>query len=138
MKYPRLKDKDNLSRKLTDSDIQHIRADFQQNITKSSATSIRNRLAQQYHVTYFTIYYWTNDKYREQKRGKNNLYWTQVKEKDYERWYEHKKQELTNRHNRMERNPDLKLWHEVIGAKNEKRAKRKTVKGKSLDYYLHE
>ena len=135
MKYPRLKDKDNLSRKLTDEDIKHIQEDFQQNFGKYSPTSIRNKLAQQYHVSYATIYYWTNDKFREEKRKKDNPYWSQLKDKDYQKWHDHKVQEINRRRNRMLRNPDLKLWNEVISAKNEKRVKRKTVRKKPLQSY---
>ena len=46
MKYPRLKS--DPPHKLTDKNIQNIQKDFQQNITKFSATSIRNELAGKY------------------------------------------------------------------------------------------
>lgn len=135
MKYPRLKDRNNLSRKLTDKQIEEIQTKFENYIDNGSATLIRKRLAMEYNVTYSTIYYWTNPKYREQKRKENNEYWNMVKKTDYERWYKHKKDEINRRRNRMQRNPDLKLWHEVTSAKNEKRTKRKTVKGKKINEY---
>ena len=136
MKYPKLKDKDNLSRKLTDEDIKNIRKFFEREIKRGYvATSIRNRLAQEYKVSYATIFYWTNDKHREQKREKDNKYWGKMKEVNPEKWYLHKKQEIARRRNRMIRNPELKLWNEVVSAKNDKRINRKTVKGKPLAEY---
>ena len=136
MKYPRLQDKDNLSRKLSDTDIQHIQESFQQDLSHGyTATGSRNKLAQQYHVTYSTIYYWTNDNFRQAKRKKDNAYWSQQKIRDPDNWYVHKKQEITRRKARMQRNPDLKLWHAVVTAKNEKRCTRKTLKGKPLQDY---
>ena len=137
MKYPRLKDKDNLSKKLTDTEITQLQRDFQTELANNvlSATAIRDKLSHHYHVSYATVYYWTNDKYREKKRKANVDYWTEMKTKDYDKWYRHKKQEINNRKNRMERNPDLKLWHATISAKNEKRSKRHTVNGKPLKDY---
>jgi hypothetical protein len=135
MKYPRLEDKDNLSKKLTDKQIEEIQIEFKNSTGHGSPTSIRNRLAMKYKVSYATIYYWTNSNYRTQKRKENIEYWNMVKKTDYERWYKHKKDELIRRKNRMERNPKLKLWHEVISAKNEKRVKRKTVKGRKINEY---
>ena len=137
MKYPRLKDKDNLAKKLSEKHIEELQETYQSEIQKGySPTSIRNKLAQHYNVSYSTIYYWTSDNYRKEKRIKNSQYWTNMKSIDYDKWLEHKTKEIDRRRKRMKRNPELKLWHEVISAKNEKRVKRKTVKGKDLeDYY---
>ncbi len=135
MEYPKLKDVDNLSRKLTDEEIAEIQNLFAVLSVDSSKTSVRNMLARKYNVSYFTIYYWTNAEYRKMKREQNNKYWSEVKNTDYERWYEHKKQEIGRRRNRMLRNPELKVWNEVVSAKNEKRHKRVTVKGKKLEEY---
>lgn len=136
MKYPRLKDKDNLSRKLLDKDIQNIREFFNQQLKEGhTATSIRNLLARKYKVSYTTIFYWSNDKHRQEKRKKDNVYWGNMEKVDPEKWYLHKKQEIARRRNRMVRNPELKTWNEVVSAKNEKRYKRKTVKGKALEDY---
>lgn len=135
MKYPRLKDEDNLAKKLTTEDVTQIQEQYNMLIqtSKLSKTNIRNMLAQQYKVSYATIYYWTNDSYRTEKRKHDNTYWTEMKNKDYDKWHQHKVREIQLRKERMKRNPDLKLWHEVTSAKNEKRVKRKTVKGKTLD-----
>lgn len=138
MKYPKLKDTQNLSKKLTDSEITEIQEFFKKRSNTVSATSVRRFLADKYKVSYTTIYYWTNDKHRQEKRKKNSEYWSKIKLTDYPRWYEHKKAEITRRKNRMSRNPDLKTWNEVISAKNEKRTKRKTVKGKNLKDWLSE
>ena len=136
MKYPRLKDKDNLSRKLTDKQIAEIQHAFEKMIkTYKSMHAVREILTKRYKVSYSTVYYWTDSRYRKDKRAKNTEYWNKTKFTDPEKWYAHKKGELLNRRKRMERNPKLKLWHEVVGAKNEKRVKRRTVKGKLLKYY---
>ena len=136
MKYPRLPDADNLSRKLSQQHVDEIQQTYQQQLSQGyTPTSIRNRLAQHYNVSYATIYYWTSDKYRQEKRSKNNAYWSEIKTRDHQKWLQHKTQEIQRRKKRMERNPQLKLWHEVVGAHNEKRVQRKTVKGKPLESY---
>ena len=96
MKYPRLKDKDNLSKKLTDTEITQLQRDFQTELANNvlSATTIRDKLSHHYHVSYATVYYWTNDKYREKKRKENVDYWTEMKTKDYDKWFQHKNRKL--------------------------------------------
>jgi len=137
MKYPKLPDELNLSKKLTSEDIVEIREKYFQYIQnpRLTQTFIINNLAKEYKVSYSTIYYWVKDKYRKEKREKDNKYWNNIKKINYEKWYSHKKDELIRRRNRMNRNPELKLWHEVTSAKNEKRIKRKTVHKKKLNEY---
>ena len=132
MKYPRLPAEDNLSRKLTDEQIEEIQKKYSRVTKKMTSTAAMNTLAQQYGVSYATIYYWVKEKYRKWKRKRNVDYWNEMKTKDYEKWYKHKKAEINRRKNRMIRNPKLKLWHETVSAKNEKRCKRKTIHGKKI------
>ena len=135
MKYPKLEDEDNLSKKLTSEQIRDIQTEFTRLKGWGTPTEVRKIIAKRYKVSYSTIYYWTNEKYRNEKRKENSTYWSKIKETDYEKWYKHKKDELVRRKNRMSRNPKLKLWHEVVSAKNEKRSKRKTIKGKGINEY---
>jgi hypothetical protein len=136
MKYPRLPDELNLSKKLTSEQIQDLNNDFNNLSSKfKSKRLLLNFLAKKYSVSYHTVYYWTNEKYRNEKRKKNSEYWNKMKTLDYDKWYRHKKQEIARRRNRMDRNPDLKTWHNVVSAKNDKRSKRKTMKGRRLEEY---
>jgi len=86
-------------------------------------------LAQAYSVSCHTIYYWIKDTYREHKREQNAAAHSKENMDDYKK---HKADELRRRAERWKRYDPQRVWHARTSARNEKRAKRRTVLGEPL------
>ncbi|MEM2259970.1 MAG: hypothetical protein QXR88_01725 [Candidatus Pacearchaeota archaeon] len=124
-KYPKLPPELDKRRKLMPEDIKEIRRLFNELITHMTERQAILKLAEEYGVSYATIYYWTHDKYRKEKRKKNVL----TKAKWWEKHGRDLKKEVELRKERWERFPQQKIWHFLISTKNEKRCKRHTFYG---------
>jgi hypothetical protein len=134
MKYPRLPPELDRRRKLMPEDIAAMRRLYHEMLPQAkSERQVLLELSEKFGVSYECVYYWTHDDYREWKRKKNAEAHSKRDIRDYVR---HRARELRLRAERMKRHPPLKLWHAVVGAKNEKRCKRHTVHGIPLETLL--
>ena len=133
MKYPKLSDKQDLRRKLMDKDIESLKVSHAKDypFTGISYHKWSMAKASEYGVSSATIQYHTDASYRAKMKAKNAKAHSKANDlKDYEA---HRAAEIKQRLNRWNRNPDLRAWHYKVSAKNEKRAKRKTVLGEPLE-----
>jgi hypothetical protein len=132
MKYPPLPDKDDLRKKLMDSDIASLKAGYAQAFPFSGSSYRQWMLAkaEEYGVSHSTIQYHTNDSYRAKMKAKNAS--AHSKAHDLQDYEAHRAGEMNLRMLRWERNPLLREWHYEVSARNEKRSKRKTSLGRPL------
>lgn len=91
-------------------------------------------IAKIFGVSEATIHYWGDANYRKYMLEKNAL--NHSKKRNPIDYAQHRTQEIRNRQARFERNPELRLYHEVQSAKNEKRSKRHLVHGQPLEKLL--
>lgn len=132
MKYPKLLDKNDLRKKLMDSDVTNLKVSYA-NAYPFIGTSYRQwRLgkAGEYNVSPATIQYHTDEKYQALMKAKNAKAHSKDDMADYE---QHRQMESNRRVERWSRNPKLREWHYIISANNEKRTPRKSVLGKPLE-----
>ena len=132
MKYPKLADKNDLRRKLMDEDIACLKTSYTKDYPFKGSSYRQWAMAQasELRVSEATIYYHTNPDYQAKMKTKNAR--AHSKAHDLEDYEAHRAAEIQLRMRRWDRNPDLREWHYNVSAKNEKRAKRKTVMGKPL------
>ncbi len=132
MKYPRLPESQDLRKKIFKSDEKVIRKLVRLKMMREDISfyGACASVAKLFNVTSFTIRYHISSDYRKQINEKNNKYDRDRRRVNYR---EHKKREILLRANRMKRNKKLVLWNQVVTANNEKRCRRKTVLGQSLD-----
>jgi len=132
MKYPKLVDKNDLRRKLLDSDIASLKVTYVKAYPFKGTSYRQWAIAQAsaLGVSPSTIYYHTDASYQAKMKAKNAK--AHSKTRDIEDYEAHRAAEIQQRMNRWGRNPDLREWHYQVSAKNEKRSQRKTVLGKAL------
>ena len=85
------------------------------------------KIADIHGVSYSVAYYWINDRSRAQQRAKNAK--RKYPPKDKARI----QRDMLKRKQNFASNPDMKLRHEIQTAKDEKRVKRKSVRGMKMD-----
>ncbi|PHQ84127.1 MAG: hypothetical protein COB65_06305 [Thalassobium sp.] len=129
MKYPKLVDKNDLRRKLMDKDIASLQIAHAKKPIAVSARQWRIKMAKTLGVSPATVQYHTDPDYQAKMKAKNAKAHSKDNPEDYAN---HRAQESKRRVERWDRSPDLREWHYVISAKNEKRTVRKTVLGKEL------
>lgn len=132
MKYPKLVDKDDLRRKLMDKDVVALKVSYAKAspFVGSNYNQWRLVKAHEYGVSPATIQYHTDDNYQARQKAKNANAHSKDNVEDYEN---HRAKESRRRVERWGRNPKLRQWHYEVSARNEKRAKRKSVLGEPLE-----
>jgi len=132
MKYPRLADRQDLRRKLMDTDIASLKTDYARDypFRGTSARQWYIARASEYGVSPSTIQYHTDMDYQAQMKAKNAK--SHSKANDLAGYEAHRAAEMVNRIDRWARNPKLREWHYNVSAKNEKRVVRKLVMGKPI------
>lgn len=95
-----------------------------------SKTNFFKMLAKKYNISYHTVYYWLNDNYRKKKREKN----AKIR-KNLAQYEKYIKYSIKRRKELWNQVPYTYIEHLLISAKNEKRANRKTIYGKSISYW---
>lgn len=147
MKYPKLPEELDLRKKLLAQDILDIRIAYEkaepsfpkslselmkrrrlEGLGVQSETQWINEIAEMYEVSYATVYYWIKDDSRAKQRLKN----AQNHKRDSFDYERHVAREIVNRKKRWQRYSPLWDYHALQAAKNEKRSKRLTYKGKAL------
>jgi hypothetical protein len=130
MRYPRLADKQDMRRKLMESDIEYLKLAYAQRPPSISNRQWYMAMASEYGVSPSTIQYHTDMSYQANMKAKNAKAHSKIDMADYER---HRANESKRRVERWSRNSQLREWHYVTSARNEKRVVRKTVLGKLLE-----